>query len=269
MKWLLRINFNAVIIAILSGLNADAVTLSATVDGGVAATVSNGATIDNGVLTGVSEVDSTITILYTVSNVDLSSVEAGANAASFQFDVALSGFTISDPSMPVAAPVGITAGGNIGVGMSVMPDTLQITFNELLSVSIGTVSNIMGFNGLINFDGISGIQFGNFQNSGETALLSFPGSTFADLSLSDTMIAAPSAVNTSTNPNRMFALSEFGVTEPVSEFELTRPGSASNSQSNSSVASFTNQFSATAVPEPSSVVLFALGGLLFSSRRRR
>lgn len=190
-------------------------------------------------------VDSSITVTYSVTGLDLSAEEAGATSASFDFDVTYSSGTTD--------AVSFSGAGNAGI------DNTQVSGSEELTIAVSNLTNIMGFGGTISFDGITSARVANFNNDPDQQnLLLSDGSNIVLVGGSDTTGATPvgAAVGDSATISAGLGITEFTQSAVAGAAGFRNLGT---------------QFTACAmpVPEPSALVMLGAIACLVTGQRRR
>lgn len=176
------------------------------------------------------------TITYTVSGLDLSSLEASAIDVSFDFSVTYTG----------SADLGLfnVSTGNGAVGIS-GGNATQVGAGETLTLSISDPANVIGFSGDIGLNGFTAVLFENFQGATDEANLTFSDGTSVDVVSTGVFSAQP-------------------LTGLVAANSVINSGIGGQHR----VDNISLQFEAVAVPEPASMALLVFGGLTLLSRRR-
>ncbi len=212
---------------------------------------SNLGTISAATITGVFGTDSVITATYTVSGLDLSSLEAGATNASFDFTLQFTGSILNAAGNRTALDIeqfinGSRANVALGVGNT------NIDVGQEIAVTLG-VSNITGFTGNISGLGFDQVTLGNAGDPNDAATVLFgDGTSF-------------SFDNSGTGGGFGQQATPLGTVVPTDNFTVTGDGDAVRLLEIGVVFEAT----AAAVPEPSSMFAFGIGALGILVRRRR
>ncbi len=247
---LLTANLNAGVI-----INTDTVTdplVDAATGGPNPLITSNLGTISVATITGTFGMDSVITATYTVSGLDLSSLEAGATNASFDFTLQFAGFNVDGAGNRSALDIeqfvnGSRANVALGVGNT------NIDAGQEIDVTL-SVSNITGFTGNISGLGFDQVTLGNAQNDDDAATVLFGDGTSFSF---DNGGAAGNFGQQATPLGTLVPTDNFTVTGVDGAVRLLEIG-----------VSF-EATAAAAVPEPSSMFALGIGALGFCVRRRR
>ena len=201
-------------------------------------------------ITGMFGTSSVISATYTVSGVDLSSIEAGATNASFDFTLQYEGFNVDAAGTRTGASIGQFINGsrnNVSLGVG----NTNINPNQEITVTQTGVTNISGFTGSISGFGFDQVVLANAGNEDDAATVVFGDGT--SFSFDNGGTAGSSSVEATAG---LVSTDNFTVSGDVSLVRLGLIGV---------------QFEAiaTAVPEPSSMVALGFGALGILVRRRR